>query len=172
LLLIRFAGSTITVITQTAQALKSLRDESFRCALYDDDAALWQVLGTAPLQTNHDIGWSARVRPTDLPALMNEIAKLESDDAWHSSVRWHASAGDGRVRVMARSPLYHQEAARALAGFRQTAEDCGGRLFVEKAPVEVKREFDAWGNFGSASELMSRVKQQMDPGNLLSPGRI
>ena len=172
LLLIRFAGSTRTVITQTAQALKTLRDESFRCALYDDDAALWQVLGAAPLQTNYDLGWSARVRPTDLPALVDEIAKLESDDAWHSAVRWHASAGDGRLRVMARSPLYHQEAGRALEGFRQTAEGRGGSLVVEKAPVEVKRELDAWGSFGSAGELMKRVKQQMDPESVLSPGRF
>ncbi|HEX6188063.1 MAG TPA: FAD-binding protein [Pyrinomonadaceae bacterium] len=171
LLLIRFAGSARTVITQTAQALKTLR-EGFRCALYDNDAALWQVLGTAPLQANHDLGWSARVRPTELPALVDEIARLESDDAWHSSVRWHASAGDGRVRVMARSPLYHQEAGRTLEGFRQTAEDRGGSLIVEKAPVEVKREFDAWGSFASAGELMQRVKEQMDPESVLSPGRF
>ncbi len=172
LLMIRFAGSTRTVISQTAQALKTLRDESFRCALYDDDAALWQVLGSAPLQTNYDLGWSARVRPTDLPALVDEIAKLESDDAWHSSVRWHASAGDGRLRVMARSPLYHQEAVRALEGFRQTAEGRGGSLIVDKAPVEVRRELDAWGSFGSAGELMKRVKEQMDPESGLSPGRF
>jgi glycolate oxidase subunit GlcD len=172
LLLIRFAGSTRTVISQTAQALKTLRDESFRCALYDDDAALWQVLGTAPLQNNYDLGWSARVRPSDLPALVDEIGKLESDDAWHSAVRWHASAGDGRLRVMARSPLYHQEAGRALERFRQTAEGRGGSLIVEKAPVEVRRELDAWGSFGSASEVMKRVKEQMDPESVLSPGRF
>ena len=172
LLLIRFAGSTRTVITQTAQALKTLRDESFRCALYDDDGTLWQVLGAAPFQTNHDFGWSARVRPTELPTLVDEIEKLESDDAWHSAVRWHASTGDGRLRVMARSPIYHQEAGRALEGFRQTAEDRGGSLKVEKAPVEVRRELDAWGNFGSASELTMRVKRQLDPDDVLSPGRI
>jgi glycolate oxidase FAD binding subunit len=73
---------------------------------------------------------------------------------------------------MARSPLYHQEAGRALEGFRQTAEDRGGSLIVERAPVEVKRELDAWGSFGSASELMSRIKQQMDPESILSPGRF
>ena len=172
LLLIRFAGSTRTVITQTAQALKTLRDENFRCALYDEDAALWQVLGSAPFRTNYDLGWSARVRPTELPVLVDEIARLESDDAWHSSVRWHASAGDGRLRVMARSPLYHQEAARALEGFRQAAEDSGGSLVVEKAPVEVKRVFDAWGDCGSAGEVTKRVKEQLDPENVLSPGRF
>jgi FAD/FMN-containing dehydrogenase len=103
---------------------------------------------------------------------VDEISKLESDDAWHSEVRWHASAGDGRLRVMARIPLYHQEAVRALEGFRQTAEDRGGSLIVEKAPVEVKRELDAWGSFGSAGELMKRVKEQLDPENALSPGRL
>jgi hypothetical protein len=45
-------------------------------------------------------------------------------------------------------------------------------LIVEKAPVEVKRELDAWGSFGSAGELMSRIKQQMDPEDLWSPGRF
>jgi glycolate oxidase FAD binding subunit len=38
--------------------------------------------------------------------------------------------------------------------------------------VEIKREFDAWGDFGSAGELMKRVKQQLDPQNVLSPGRF
>ena len=172
LLLIRFAGSTRTVITQTAQALKALRDEGLRCAVYDEDAVLWQVLGAAPLQANYDLGWNARVRPTDLPSLVDEIARLESDDAWHSEVRWHASAGDGRVRVMARMPLYHQEAVRALERCRQAAEDRGGSLILERAPVEVKRELDAWGSFGSAGQLMKRVKEQLDPESVLSPGRF
>ena len=172
LMLVRFAGSSRMVITQTAQALKNVRDEGFRCAVYDDDAAIWQTLGTAPLQTNYDLGWSARVRPTDLPALVGEAAKLEHDDVWHSAVRWQASAGDGRLRVLARIPIYHREAVRALEGFRRTAEDRGGSLIVEKAPVEVRRELDAWGSVGSAGDLMKRVKEQLDPESVLSPGRM
>ena len=73
---------------------------------------------------------------------------------------------------MARAPVYHREAVRALERLREKAENLGGSLVLESAPIEIKREFDAWGDFGSAAELMKRVKQQLDPQNLLSPGRF
>jgi glycolate oxidase FAD binding subunit len=120
----------------------------------------------------HDLSWSVRARPTELSAFIDEVATLERDDAWRSAIRWQAGIGDGRLRVLARSPVYHQEALRALERLRQTAEDRGGCLVLEQAPVEIKREFDAWGSFGSAGELMKRVKLQLDPENVLSPGRF
>jgi glycolate oxidase FAD binding subunit len=76
------------------------------------------------------------------------------------------------VRVCARSPVYHQEATRVLERLRSKAQDCGGSLIVERAPVEIKREFDSWGSFGSSSDVMKRVKQQLDPPDVLSPGRF
>jgi len=171
-ILIRFTGSARAVITETAQALKSLRDAGLRCATYDDDGSLWQGIAALPLQTQHDLSWTTRVRPTELSAIVKEVALLEREEAWRSSIRWQAGVGDGRLRVLARSPVYHQEAVRALERLRQTAEDRGGSLVIEKAPVEVKREIDSWGSFGSASELMKRVKRQLDPQNVLSPGRM
>ena len=171
-MLIRFAGSSRAVITQTAQTLKALRDAGLRCATYDDDHSLWQSLSNVPSQTKHNLIWSARVRSTELSALLTDVVALEVDDAWQSTIRWHAGVGDGRLRALARSPVYHQQAVRALERLRQTAEDRGGCLVVEQAPVEIKREFDAWGDFGSAGELMKRVKQQLDPQNVLSPGRF
>jgi len=68
--------------------------------------------------------------------------------------------------------VYHREAVRALERLRQRAQNLGGNLVVEKAPPEIKSEFDAWGDFGTASELMKRVKVQLDPENILSPGRM
>jgi len=171
-LLVRFAGSSRAVVTQTAQTLKTLRDAGLRCVTHDEDLTLWQSLSNVPSQSNHDLSWSCRVRASELPTLLGEVATLERDDAWRSTIRWHGGMGDGRLRVLARSPVYHQEAVRALERMRQTAEDRGGSLVVEHAPVEIKRELDAWGSFGSAGELMKRVKQQLDPQNVLSPGRI
>jgi FAD/FMN-containing dehydrogenase len=170
-LLIRFAGPSRTVITQTAQALKGLRDNGFRCATQDDDVTLWSHVRNSALQTNHDLSWVTRVNPSALPTLVSDIVVLERDAAWRS-VHWHAGIGDGRLRVMARSPIYHQEAVRELERRRQRAENSGGSLVLEKAPAEIKREFDSWGSFGSGSELMQRVKQQLDPDNLFSPGRF
>jgi FAD/FMN-containing dehydrogenase len=171
-LLVRFAGSSRAVVTQTAQTLKMLRDAGLRCVTHDDDVTLWQSLSNISSQIKYDLGWSARARATDLSALIDEVVALERDDAWRSTIRWHAGVGDGRLRVVARSPVYHQEAVRALERLRQTAEDRGGSLVLQQSPVEIKREFDAWGSFGSADELMKRVKQQLDPQNVLSPGRF
>ena len=61
---------------------------------------------------------------------------------------------------------------RALERLREKAENLGGSLVLESAPGEIKNEFDAWGDFGSAVQLMKRVKQQLDPQNLWSPGRF
>jgi glycolate oxidase subunit GlcD len=171
-LLIRFAGSSRTVIKQTAQALTALRDEGFRCVTHDDDATLWRSVGVSALQARHDLSWLARVAPSVLPSLMSDAIALEADQAWRSTVRWHAGIGDGRLRVMAQSPVYHQEAVRELERLRQRAENSGGSLVLESASAEIKSEFDSWGSFGSGTELMRRVKQQLDPGNLFSPGRL
>jgi FAD/FMN-containing dehydrogenase len=55
---------------------------------------------------------------------------------------------------------------------RQKAESAGGSLVLESAPLEIKNEFDSWGSFGSTADLMKRIKQQLDPQNSLSPGRL
>src|SRR5437016_6924188 len=172
-LLIRFAGSSRGVISQTAQALKLLREDvNNRCETFAEDETLWGKLSAAPFQFSEHISWRVKLRPTDLVSFINETAELEEDEASHVSLRWHAGLGDGRLRAMARAPVYHREAVRALERLRQKAENLGGSLILESAPVEIKNEFDAWGDFGSAFELTKRVKQQLDPQTLLSPGRL
>jgi glycolate oxidase FAD binding subunit len=76
------------------------------------------------------------------------------------------------VRAVARTPAYHREAVRALTRLREQAETSGGNLVLENAPVEIKNEFNSWGIQGPAGELMGKVKRQLDPQDLLSPGRF
>ncbi|PYS80462.1 MAG: hypothetical protein DMF70_10810, partial [Acidobacteria bacterium] len=124
------------------------------------------------LRLADNLSWRASLRPGDLVSFVNEVAALETDEASHPSLMWHAGVGDGRLRAIAKPPVYHREAVRALERLRQKAETLGGNLVVESAPIEIKNEFDSWGSFGSAAELMSRVKSELDPQNLLSPGRF
>ncbi len=171
-LLVRFAGSTRAVVTQTAQALKLLRDAGLHCETHNDDLALWRGVSAASSQPSRDICWRASVWPTDLPAFASEVAELEEDEASHVQLHWHAGLSDGRLRAFARAPVYSGETTRALERLRQRAENLGGSLVVERAPLEIKNEFDSWGSLGSATELMNRVKAQLDPENVLSPGRF
>jgi glycolate oxidase FAD binding subunit len=172
-LLVRFAGSDRAVISQTAQALKLLREDgSNQCMTLDDDEQLWRKFSAAQLNTSNDLSWRVSLKPTDLIMFLEEVRALQNDEASGASLGWHAGLGDGRLRATARTPAYHREAVRTLARLRERAETLGGSLVLENAPAEIKNEFDAWGDLGSAAELMKRVKQQLDPQNLLSPGRF
>jgi glycolate oxidase FAD binding subunit len=171
-LMMRFVGSPRSVVTQTAQALKLLRDDGNRCATIDEDDQHWSKLSGAPLQSADDLKWRVTLRPTDLAGFLGEMTELEVDEASHRGLRWHAGLGDGRLRAIARTPVYHREAVRALERLRQKVEDLGGGLVIESASDEIRNEFDVWGDFGSAAELMQRVKAQLDPRNALSPGRF
>ena len=55
---------------------------------------------------------------------------------------------------------------------RAAVEQLGGRLFIEKAPLEVRRQVDAWGEVGTAARLMQAVKEKFDPQGTLNPGRF
>jgi glycolate oxidase subunit GlcD len=171
-LMVRFVGSTRSVVAQTAQALRVLRESNNQCVTHDADDALWRGLGAVPLQSHDDLSWRVALRPTDLISLLSDVAALEEDEASHVGLRWHAGLGDGRLRAIARAPVYHRETVRVLERLRQKTRSLGGNLVVEGAPTEIKNELDAWGDFGSVTGLMKRVKAQLDPQNLLSPGRF
>jgi glycolate oxidase subunit GlcD len=171
-LMMRFVGSARSVVAQTAQALKLFRDDGVRCATLDEESQPWSKLSAVPLQSHDDLRWRVTLRPTDLVSFLSDISALENDVASHLGLRWHAGLGDGRLRAIARAPVYHREAVRALERLRQKAESLGGSLVLESAPIEIRNEFDAWGDFGSVAELMKRIKLELDPQNLLSPGRF
>jgi glycolate oxidase FAD binding subunit len=171
-LMVRFVGSSQSVITQTAQALKLLRDNGNQCATIDEETQPWSKLSAVPLQSSGELKWRVALRPTDLATFLGHVAELADDEVSHPELRWHAGLGDGRLRAIARAPVYHREAVRALESLRKKAESLGGSLIIESAPDEIRREIDAWGGFGSAAELMTRVKAQLDPQNQLSPGRF
>ena len=171
-MMVRFVGSPRSVVAQTAHALKVLREGNNQCVTHDEDDELWRKLGAVPLQSPGNLGWRVSLRPGDLISFLSDVAALEEDEASHVGLRWHTGLGDGRLRAIAHAPVYHRETVRVLAHLRERARNLGGNLVVEGAPAEIKNEFDAWGDFGSVTGLMKRVKVQLDPDNLLSPGRF
>lgn len=56
---------------------------------------------------------------------------------------------------------------------RRALEADGGSLILERAPVSLKNQCEAWGSIHSEIlTIMSRIKSEFDPQGLLSPGRF
>ena len=52
------------------------------------------------------------------------------------------------------------------------ARSGGGHATLEWAPLAVKSEVPVWDDLGAAGRLMQGIKAQLDPKNLLNPGRF
>ena len=47
-----------------------------------------------------------------------------------------------------------------------------GNLVIQRAPRELKKRLKVWGEAGSDFVLMKRIKEQIDPAGVMSPGRF
>jgi glycolate oxidase FAD binding subunit len=85
---------------------------------------------------------------------------------------WQASLMDGRLRVIENSATDGDLLVTSLVQLSSEAQTLGGSLVIESAPAEIKSRIDAWGDLGARGELMRRIKQQLDPNDIFSPGRF
>jgi len=61
------------------------------------------------------------------------------------------------------------EAVRTLLA---ECRNAGGNLIVQRAPVKLKKTLPVWGEPGSDLPLMKRIRVEIDPANLMNPGRF
>ena len=98
-------------------------------------------------------GQAARTRP----------ARGRRTPAWGSSPAALGSPSD-------RPDL--KAVAAVLGEWRALAHSGGGHATLEWRALAVKSEVPVWDDLGAASRLMQRIKAQLDPNNLLNPGRF
>ncbi len=88
-------------------------------------------------------------------------------------VQAHVGNGVIHVRVEPPDEPPAQGSARAIVErLRAAAASFGGTLVVEHADPAIKPGLDLWGGGIEGLALMKRIKQTMDPGEVLSPGRF
>lgn len=87
-----------------------------------------------------------------------------------------AHAGVGLVYGRFERREWDQSAQERLATVarevRQVAREREGSLMIESCPLPVKSMIDVWGEVGPSLRLMHAIKEQLDPGHVLNPGRF
>jgi glycolate oxidase FAD binding subunit len=174
LLLAKFDGARSAVFFQLSESTKILEQFGLTVRRVADEKKIWQSLTTLPFKSSGNLTWRASVRTAELETFLVELDRIIGVNNI-----WNAGAGDGRVRVVQELPQtdngreeFFKTTADEIKTLRAAAERLGGSVVIEAAPDELKKLVSVWGNSGSASEIMQRVKDQLNPDNILSPGRF
>jgi glycolate dehydrogenase FAD-binding subunit len=88
---------------------------------------------------------------------------------------WCAHAGVGLVTGALRAEGDRQDPAilaAVLAEWRAAARAGGGHASIRWAPLAVKAALPVWDDAGPAARIMQRIKGELDPHNVLNPGRF
>jgi glycolate oxidase FAD binding subunit len=112
-----------------------------------------------------------------LPSLVADTMEQGASSARQRglSTAWSAHAGVGLVSGAVRAEGDRQDpatVANVLAEWREAARAGGGHASIRWAPLAVKAALPVWDDAGAAGRIMQLIKAELDPHNVLNPGRF
>jgi glycolate oxidase FAD binding subunit len=110
------------------------------------------------------------VLPTLVAETMEQGAQAARQRALSSA--WAAHAGVGVVTGALLAGGETATVSAVLGDWRAIAHAGGGHANLMRAPLAVKAQVPMWDDPGAAARIMQRIKAQLDPNNVLNPGRF
>jgi glycolate oxidase FAD binding subunit len=161
--LVRVAGGSAAT-GRTADDLHELASLAHG-TLEEVDGAAWSAWRA------HFAPATLALRVSVMPSRAGDVA--ESLDRALAGAAPHISAtvSAGLIRLNM-TPRDEQSCGQLVDRVRQIAEQRGGSLVVDGAPLAYKRTVDVFGAPRSDIEIMRRLKQEFDPKGILAPGRF
>lgn len=159
-----FEGTKVGIDAQAAH----LRSYCPSAQLAEVAPAVWSARQDLWLFSNAEETAIAKI--SALPTNLARIIELIRSAADSAHFRWKSlmyATGLGWFRLEGRPDNLH----RALITLRADLEKMGGFLILLFRPTTLPA-FDAWGTPGDSLALMKSVKRQLDPNNILNPGRF
>jgi glycolate oxidase FAD binding subunit len=139
------------------------------------DAGAWPRLGPAARAA-----FPTPAAVVSLVVLPSQVAEIMEQGAGIARARglasaWAAHAGVGVMRAALSSdpaPKDPTALAAVITEWREMARAGGGHANLEWVPLAVKSHVPVWDDPGAAGRIMERIKAQLDPRNILNPGRF
>ena len=164
-LFIRFQTIPESISLQASQLNAIAKSLNLSFTSYQDEieAQIWQELAhLTRIPHNRDavtckigILTSAAVR------LLQELEAMQPGNYYG---KIHLGSGLGEWQFLASD-------IDIISKMRSLCQDNRGFLTILSAAKSVKQELDIWGYSGNAASMMSKIKQQFDPQNILNPQR-
>ena len=106
--------------------------------------------------------------------VIHSVESLCREQELAHALQAHAGGGVTRVHFLL-EPGDEKSADRVISVAEKLLEKCqsmSGNLVVEKASARMKKRLPVWGSPPQDVAIMKRIKAQMDPFGLFSPGRF
>jgi len=97
---------------------------------------------------------------------------LASGNALDAVLLCHAGSGASFVHIMVSQSNATESVISFLEKLRERCESLGGHMILDRATPFWKKQWPAWGKARGGFAVMKRIKEQMDPLGLFSPGRF
>ncbi|MGK7897450.1 MAG: FAD-binding oxidoreductase [Xenococcus sp. (in: cyanobacteria)] len=164
-LLIRFQTIPESITEQASQVKAIAKSLNLSVTNYQDDAEaqIWQELAnlTRIRFNTNAVTCKIGILPSAAVQLFTELEAMQPGKYYG---RIHIGSGLGELQFLT-SDIDMVRKTRSLC------QDNRGFLTVLSAAKSVKQEIDIWGYSGNAASMMSKIKQQFDPQNILNPNR-
>ena len=168
-LLIQFQGLTESVQEQCDRVLELGKSLSLNAQVQATDQILWNQIShlvSSPIvrdnMISNDIVCKWAVRSNQTVSTLLQVQAMVPDVL----ARFHVSGGLGQLQ------LKGGVTRDMLQKIRSICELNGGFLSILMAPDDLKSKLDIWGFRGNGGSWMRSIRQQFDPFNILSPGRM
>ncbi len=132
----------------------------------DGQAPPW--FGKDPFDSSAEVGLKLTTEIAGLPKLLTAVRHAAGRHGVPIGVRGSAT---GVLYAAIRATTEPAGVAAVLEDLREAAGSYGGSVVVLTAPAPVRDALDMWGPVPGL-DLMRRLKDQLDPGHRLAPGRF
>lgn len=166
-LMVRFQSIAESVQEQLLQveAIAKSLNLSIRCYQEESESNLWQQLQSSIRipSTKDAITCKIGMMPNSAVTFLARLDELTSQKGLATI---NMSSGIGRLQLTTSQSLGWVKNLRSLA------QEQRGFLTILEAPLKLKQQIEPWGVTGNSLPLMTKIKQQFDPYNLLNPGKF
>ena len=175
---VRLGGRPRTVQRELSECASSMRGNgavSVETLTQGDAIALWRRLADFGWEEDNapTIGGRAVVLPTRVADVADAILEADASLGLVPTIMSEPAYGTLRVGWFTQNAqVSNEDLACILERVRAAVYDAGGRLTIERCPLEVKSTIDVWDVPEDNLTIMRRMKEQYDPKGVLNPGRF
>ena len=164
----RQLGDCSSILTEHGAMTVETLDGSRAETLWRKVADFGWDESTKPLMTAR-----AHVLPTEISELTAVLGRSGSSGALYPAIVSHPGYGNITVNWFAQTEDVSTDLADdALSQAQDAVHSLGGRMVIERCPLDVKSRLDVWDEPGEPLAIMRRMKEQYDPKGILNPGRF